>query len=319
MEKIFISIPSYEDELLLDTVNDLLNKASYPERLTFGIALQYSVVPEPDLSFLGDQVSIIKYDVATRPGVIQIRGAIGQLIKDEKYFLGIDAHTVVRKGWDEILIRDHSFLQEATGNPLIAIGELYDGYLPNLEHEFNSVNMHLNTNWKLEPSLNNPALPYMDNHADIWEKVVTNANKPTDIMYKSIQFVSQNFWFTTTDFWHNGFFPGYHALMGEEIEVSISLYVNGYEMFKPINRHIVNAPKSETTNRANPVHWRNSNEKNWVGDDLEMIKEVFRLFILGENKYYSFNGRAKTVESFWTSLGLGTKYLAIKDAMLSIQ
>lgn len=319
MEKIFISIPAYEDELLLSTIHNVLSKASYPERLTFGIALQYKQLPEPDLSFLGDKATVIRYDVDNRPGIIKIRGAIGKLLKDEKYFLGIDAHTVLRKGWDEILIRDHTFLQEATGNPLIAIGELYDGVLSNIETEFNQVNMHLNTNWKLRLVEKYPAFPFVDNHADIWEKVVTNANKPEDIMYKSIYFVSQNFWFTTSDFWHKGCFPGYHDLAGEEIEVSMSLYVNGYDMFKPINRHIVNSPPSETTNRENPIHWKTPTQKNWVADDREMLEQVLKLFILGENSYYKFNDRARTVESFWKSIGLTDQYLAVKEAMLSIQ
>lgn len=319
MDKIFISIPSYEDELLLDTINDLLTKASYPERLTFGIALQYKQLSAPDLSFLGDRASILTYDVGTRPGIIKIRGAIGALIKDEKYFLGIDAHTLFRQGWDEILIRDHAFLQEATGNPLICIGEVYDGVLSNLESNFNQVNMYLNTNWKLRLVEKYPLFPFVDNHADIWEKVVTNATKPEDIMYKSIYFVSQNFWFTTSDFWHKGLFPGYHDLAGEEIEVSISLHVNGYDMFKPINRHIVNAPPSETTNRDNPIHWKTPTQKNWVADDRDMLEQVLKLFILGENQYYKFNERARTVESFWKSIGLTDQYLAVKQAMLSVQ
>lgn len=319
MDKIFISIPSYEDELLLETINDILNKAAYPDRLRFGIALQYKQLPTPDLSFLGDRATILNYDVDNRPGIIKIRGEIGKLIKDETYFLGIDAHTLFRKNWDEILIRDHKFLQEATGNPLICIGEIYDGHIPNLGYEGNQVNMYLNTNFKLKPVEKYPKFPYVDNHADIWEKVITNATKPTDIMYKSIYFVSQNFWFTTTDFWHDGLFPGYHELAGEEMEVSISLHVNGYDMFKPINRHIVNVPASESTNRSNPIHWRSPGEKNWVIDDREMLEEVLKLFILGENKYYSFNNRARSVESFWRAVGLGDVFLTIKSGMLSVQ
>ena len=318
MEKIFISIPSYEDEILVQTLTECLGKAKHPERLTFGIALQYKQLPEPDISFLGDSATIVRYDVDTRPGLIEIRGHLGSLIKDEEYFLGIDSHTLFRQDWDEILINDHKFIQQATGNSKIAIGEIYDGFLPWLEMEVAPVNRYLNTNWKLEPRPLNPEFPFIDNYGEVWESVVTNANKSTDIVYKSIYFLSQNFWFTTSDFFKHGFFPIFHKVGGDEVEVSMALYVNGYDMYQPINKHILTAPKSETTNRENPIHWRAPNQKNWNVDDAAMTAEVLKLFILGENKYYSFNNRERTVDQFWRCIGKHAEHLTIKEQMLKL-
>ena len=89
-------------------------------------------------------------------------------------------------------------------------------------------------------------------------------------------------------------------------------------MYQPINKHILTAPKSETTNRDNPIHWRGSTQKNWNNDDAAMLAEVLKLFILGENKYYSFNGRERSVDEFWRCIGKHKEHLAIKRDMLKL-
>lgn len=310
-DKIFISIPAYEDEDLGNTILDCLKKAKNPERLVFGIALQYK--EEPNLDFIKNQSKVIRFDVNNRPGIIQIRQAIANLITDEKYFLGLDAHSRFRPDWDEIFINDHSFLVEKTGNKKIAIGERYDGYLPNLISNDNTSNMYLITNWKLIPT--SGFYPDFDTPAFTFERFITTANKPTDIAYKGVQFVSANCWFITTDYFKENLYPNFNNRMGEEVLLSMSVYLNGYDMYCPVNKHMVNASPSETTNRANSLHWKDG-DKNWTNDDEPMCQEIMKLFFIGECRYYSFNNRERTVESYWKNLGFFDQYIKIKQNML---
>lgn len=315
MDKIFISIPSYEDEELLNTILSAINMAKNPERLVFGLALQHKRIPEPDLSFIQDQCRVIRYDVDNRPGLTRIRSAIYKnLLSDEKYFLGIDAHTRFRKDWDDILIRDHEFLSSVS-NTKIAIGERYDGNLEFLENDFSNINMYLTANWRFQKG-HLPSIPHIDAHADVWEKVITNAGGVNDIVYKSSHFISCNYWFTTSDFVLNGFLPDFGQVSHEELQLSMALYCNGWDVYHPVNKHILTQSKSETNNRSNDIHWRTPVEKNWVFDDLELLKEVFKLLIIGECKYYSFKGKPRSVDQYWASLGYGREHQEIKSDII---
>lgn len=103
-EKIFINIASYRDPTLVNTLKSALKNADKPEKIVFGIALQYFENEIPDLSFIPyNQVKIISYNPNERPGVTRIRYEISKLVTDEYWYLLIDSHTCFEKGWDSIL------------------------------------------------------------------------------------------------------------------------------------------------------------------------------------------------------------------------
>lgn len=85
MAKIFVSIASFEDDELLNTVIDCIEKAENPENLVFGFCLQYDKVPEPDLSFIKDQSIITRIDVNNRPGLLKIRYDLAKYLTDEDF------------------------------------------------------------------------------------------------------------------------------------------------------------------------------------------------------------------------------------------
>jgi hypothetical protein len=106
MPSIFITIPSYEDELLEKTIESAINNARYPTELTFAIALQYKKHPIPNLSRFDSQCHVVSYDVDTRPGVNLIRADLLEFYGGQDYFLMIDSHTNFAKNWDQDLIRE---------------------------------------------------------------------------------------------------------------------------------------------------------------------------------------------------------------------
>lgn len=117
MDKIFINIASYRDPTLIDTIKDALQKSKNPDRLVFGLGLQYHDDEIPDLSFIPqNQLKIIKYDVDNRPGLVKIRYEISQLVTDENYFLMIDSHSEFCDDWDYKLISEHEDLSKIIKN-----------------------------------------------------------------------------------------------------------------------------------------------------------------------------------------------------------
>lgn len=124
---IFISIASYEDPFLIDTVKSAFTNAKNPDGLYFGVCAQYKIIEEPDLSFLPeDQIKIIRYDPETRPGLYRIRAEIASLYTDQDYFFQIDSHTMFMQDWDEILIQEYKECQKYAGHDKIIFSSMFE-------------------------------------------------------------------------------------------------------------------------------------------------------------------------------------------------
>jgi len=107
MDSIFIQIASYRDTELLPTIKDCFNNAKYPERLHFGICLQYGdETNETDVIFLErlQNTKILKIDYKESKGACWARSKISEMYDNEKYSLQIDSHMRFVKNWDEEVV-----------------------------------------------------------------------------------------------------------------------------------------------------------------------------------------------------------------------
>lgn len=104
---IFIQIASYRDPELLPTIEDCLNNAAHPERLTFCIAWQHHPDDEWDrLDKYKDDKRFIILDVDSKEsrGVCWARNLTQQHYKGQGYTLQIDSHMRFVKNWDALCI-----------------------------------------------------------------------------------------------------------------------------------------------------------------------------------------------------------------------
>lgn len=300
MEKIFISIPAWEDTEILDTMNKALSFADNPECIVFGLGLNYE--NEPDFSSIKNKIKIIrdKTDyVVSNPGIIQVRNGIRRLITDEKYFLSIDAHANFDKGWDTTLVSDIENLNKDGVKYVISKQIVEPGNYKNYY-----------TKWYLNKDrFDIGGQPEHDfNHTYVKNKMV-NDN------YFLNYYMSGNFIFGHTAWIKSMEFPDYHGFPFEEPELSMALFCNGFDVVSPTGEHCPihagNDPKYQFpydekwwefvgTDRNNPRHWK----KIWVWDDPDMEKEVISLLTTGQNKYFSFEGLQRTVKEFYSIIGL---------------
>ena len=102
--QIFISIASYQDPLLKNTIEDAFDKALYKESLVFGICDQSDDPLDLSQFSYADQIRYEHVETIFSRGPCWARTRIQELFQDEDFYLQIDSHTLFEQRWDEILI-----------------------------------------------------------------------------------------------------------------------------------------------------------------------------------------------------------------------
>lgn len=115
--KIFVSIASYRDAQLPKTVDDLLAKATHPERVYVGIVNQLDGGGDFDcFANAHPNVRQIGLPYQESRGVCWARHMVyDQLLGDEDFVLQIDSHSRFEQGWDEKVLNQWHRLLDPKG------------------------------------------------------------------------------------------------------------------------------------------------------------------------------------------------------------
>jgi hypothetical protein len=117
---IFISLASYREPELYDTIMSALDNAKYPNRVHFGVYSQVEDGEHPDLSGIKNLVEeIVPASEARGPGYA--RAKVMNQFNNQDYFLQIDAHSVFPKNWDVDSLSIYNKIQQETDNKKIII------------------------------------------------------------------------------------------------------------------------------------------------------------------------------------------------------
>lgn len=102
---IFVSIASYRDPLLWNTVKECLSNAERPDLLRFGIVDQNDEDAGGNLAHLpfGQQIRYVNIKPRDSRGACWARSIAFGLYDNEDYLLQIDSHMIFDHGWDHIL------------------------------------------------------------------------------------------------------------------------------------------------------------------------------------------------------------------------
>jgi len=120
--KIFISIASYRDPLLANTVKDAYDNAHYKDSLVFGIVDQsYGMETfDPGYFDFKKQIKYVRIDPHHSRGACWARHLVQTLYDEEDYYFQIDSHTIFDKDWDKILLEQHRHLEQYHKWPIIS-------------------------------------------------------------------------------------------------------------------------------------------------------------------------------------------------------
>ena len=257
---IFLHLPAYRDPELIPTIEDALNMAEFPERIHFGIFRQYN----PDDGF--DDLSKYKDDPRFKIEEIHYTKAKGlpyaralindTLLTDEDFVCQLDSHHRFTQNWDTTLINWYDELVEDGYNPVIG------GYSP-LYNPFNDPEDRVQEPWMSHAACFYPfgTIFIRPGATPNWQ----NLTKPYPARFLSGHFAfGPNKWARDVRHDPNIFFAG------EELNLTVRTYTQGYDLFHPHRVVIWHATMREE--RSGMLVWddqykRGENQLS-IGNDL---------------------------------------------------
>ena len=295
---IFISIAAYEDPSLLDTMRSALENADKPQDIVFGIALQYKI--QPDLSeFNHDQLRVISYDPATRPGIVRIRYNISKLFNDEDFYVQIDSHYRFAKSWDSKLIAHYNHLCAQTGTDkvyLLPLGPYGDEIMT--------------SSWSMQVGeyLGAPTL----------NLIPDNGRAKFDSLYNEISYARVGQCFFPGKFIKEVGFDPYTQVGHEIAYFSYRLFISGYRMFQ-VNEELLTQEDAEYLK----LNWEDVPDGTprfgsiYAQDNHMTQYEMALAFILNDHTKYAVRPEVRTPEEFWIAQGRHEDYLQLKKKIIS--
>jgi hypothetical protein len=241
LHKIFVQIASYRDPELVPTIRDCINKAKYPDRLTFGICWQRDET-ESLVEFGSDnRFRVIDVPWNQSKGLCWARSLIQKLWKGEEYTLQLDSHHRFIQNWDEELIE----MMKLTGSEKPIVGSYAGMYDP-------VGNKLLN----MEPYM------MVANHFTLGGTILffPRAINGWESLTKPVpaRFVSGHFYFTIGKHCEEYKYDPNIYFAGDEISLSIRSFTLGYDLYHPHKTVIWH----EYTRKGRVKHWDDFNEKN---------------------------------------------------------
>ncbi len=302
-EKIFVQIASYRDPELLSTINDCIEKAKYPERLTFGICWQHSKEDYfDDLSKFKDdeRFKIIDVDYADSEGCCWARSKIQKLWNGEEYTLQIDSHMKFHSNWDELMINYLKMCQ--CPKPLLTTYP--NEYFENQPHIPLSIKP---TFMKVSNIDDNGIVSFQ---AFIIEHNIIPIKYPIPG-----RFLAAGFIFTLGKFCKECPYDPKLYFYGEEMSLSARSFTHGYDIFHPPKNIIWHLYKKEGITKHVNLHWEDN--ANWSSLDSiskERVKKLFGIDCEMESLgKYGF-GNERTIKEYEEHCGVNfSEKKVVKD------
>jgi hypothetical protein len=251
-KKIFISVASYQDPLLLETLCSAYENAENKDALVFGVCEQAdSGIDIQSINFK-NQIKYELLDPVMAKGPCWARARVQQLMTDEEYFLQIDSHTIFSKSWDRILLNYHSWLEKCLENNFVITG-YPRGFKPNKE----LTSFELNTAYKETLGITfREKRMFEDGYYSMQKSFPANTELPARGLLIAGGFIFSKKAFVTLIPYDPKFY--FH---GEELSVALRLYTNMWDVV-----HIPRIPLfhlyTDVENMIRKLHWDPEDEKN---------------------------------------------------------
>lgn len=276
MASIFIQIAGYHDYELEKTILDSIEKSSKENDLFFGVHSVFyknNNVAIPEL----DNVRCLISKAPANIGIGQGRALAHSLYEDEDYYLQIDSHTRFASEWDKLLIEDILYYKvQGINRPALTAYPAYYEYVDGKEV--------LQEN----PKPQNIILDNEKHFKETYRPINIGVEQKT-IYQKS---VSGGFIFTEKPFIN----INKNIAFGEEFNVAMCLYTNGYDLVIPRSMPIFHQYSNAVDGDPEAYNRRH------VWYDNSYHQKLFKIQDAGD-KEHKFIIQNKAIGKYW----LGTE------------
>jgi hypothetical protein len=248
MDQIYISIASYRDPDLINTVRNCWDSAYQKDRLHFSIVSQAEDNEHPDLSFIPDeQISYVKMNWSEAKGACWARsiaseGAFGT------YFLQIDSHSRFLPSWDSLITQNYTKVSKYWGKKIILTN-----YPDPFTVDENGADKYINYQ----------NLRKLDAYWDEDSKMIQSWYDWPDVIETTrgdeVFFLSGNSMFCPVDVIKEVPYDKELYFTGEEPSMALRAYTRGIKLISPIVKYMYTNYLREVPPRR--LHWED--HKDW--------------------------------------------------------
>lgn len=250
MSSVFISIASYRDPDVVNTVRSCYDNAISKDDLFFSVVSQAEEGEHPDLSFIPEsQLRLIKHHWSESKGVCWAREIASREL-NRKYFLQIDSHSRFLPGWDQIIIGNYERALTFWGSRVILTNypdmflmnwdtnppsEIFDGY-PHLKS--------IKVRWSHEDKM-----PKSENE---WPTVIDTVNGDEHSFFAAGSVFCLSSLLLEIPYDAELYFTG------EEASMAVRAYTRGIRLVSPAVKYMFS--NYDRTNSKRPLHWEDNEE-----------------------------------------------------------
>lgn len=242
MDTIFISIASYRDPDLLNTVKNCWNTAYQKSDLFFSIVSQAEEDEHPDLSFIpAEQIRYVKLHWTEAKGACWARYIASKNVFGA-YFLQVDSHSRFVLNWDRLIVQNYIKVKKYWGKDII---------LTNYPDPFtiDEDGKDVYTNYQ--------KLRKLDAYWDEESKMVQSWYDWPDVVDAShgdeVFFLSANSMFCPVDVIKKIPYDKELYFTGEEPSLALRAYTRGIKLISPIVKYMYTNYSREVPPRR--LHW----------------------------------------------------------------
>ena len=310
--KIFISIASYQDPLLLETLCSAYTNARNKENLIFGVCEQSKNGIDLNSLIFKDQVRYELLDPVMSKGACWARSRVQYFFENEDFFLQIDSHTIFIRDWDHILLKNYFWIEECLHENFVITGYPRE-FKPNEDLTSFKLDTSSKITWGI--TLQEEKL-FEDGHYSGQRSYPSEVKIPL-----KGYLIAAGFIFSKGDFVKQIPYDPKFYFHGEELSIALRLFTNNWEV-----AYIPEAPLfhfyTDINNLPRKLHWDEGDEELRVEKWTELDKKSkARLSDLVGNKLYEpFGlGDARSLKEFAQRTGIDLINKKIIDTELATQ
>lgn len=246
---IFISIASYRDPDLENTVRSAYYNSDHKDRLFFSIVSQADGYEHPNLSFIPkSQIRYLKYHFTESKGACWAREIASRDINHD-YYLQIDSHSRFIDGWDTTVIKNYVDCKNYWNSP-IAFTMHPKGFKRNHEtgeenfYGFGEKPMRGAMGWKDEDTMPQPFWYECDYFKYGYEAYFLCANSLfcESSVIKEIPYDKELYF------------------IGEEPTLALRFYTRGVKLINPSFHYMWHAYNDNYDSDKRSLHWEDNSE-----------------------------------------------------------